>query len=66
MKELRLNDNKLNTVDSSIFKNRGLELVDLGKNSIAKVAKELNELPRLKSLNLLGNPVLETVEEKVL
>jgi len=53
LKELRINDNKVLSIESSIAANLGLEILDLGKNQIIKGVHHLIQLKRLKSINLL-------------
>ncbi|GJQ15620.1 hypothetical protein GpartN1_g7411.t1 [Galdieria partita] len=57
--ELRLNDNLIDSLPSTLASNRSLKVLDLGHNRIRN--KEdlsvLSLLPRLKVLNLVGNPV---------
>jgi hypothetical protein len=70
LSELRLNDNQLTAVPPRLAANRAINLLDLGNNRISDIAvlRVLARLPRLRNLNLRGNPVaaLKSYREIVL
>lgn len=62
--ELRLNSNKLISVDSCVATLQHLSILDVGNNLVTKLSalEPLRGLLRLKSLSVLGNAVAEHME----
>jgi hypothetical protein len=59
LKELRLNDNKIQLIPESIHLNARLVIVDVGNNRITsfEALQPLGSLQRMTNLNLMGNVV---------
>lgn len=65
--QLRLNDNKILRIPETVRANSQLDILDLGNNRIGgkEYIKALESLPRLKQVNLKGNPMKEEEQEIV-
>ena len=61
LRELRLNANKICTIPDSIARVPRLEILDLGNNDLKEFTDliHLMSCPRLRQLNLAGNPVAQ-------